>query len=354
MEVRQTIYGGRSYHAARALLKGEVLLRELPAVSAVYGDFRKEVCAYCWRYCYARARPAARAPSTDVAASDRSSERSTANGVSEAAGSAQRAADLPGYGKLWPYRVGESSRACSPLCQTRALARSSSEAPVQDWLDRIPSLRKRHDARSADGVRVDWDWLRLAFDARRLRELGADGRGDGSASWEELVGLQDDWPAVTTSERAQMRRVADVLAEMFPHDPADHFEMVRTVVGRSRCNCFGIWELYQTPLPGCDDAESTEGDDMPGESFPEAEMLGWGVYPRSSYFNHSCTPNVKKVRKGRTLEFVPMREIADGEELLISYLGDRSYNDGTERRAALKEWGFDCMCAQCRSEQGLA
>lgn len=86
-----------------------------------------------------------------------------------------------------------------------------------------------------------------------------------------------------------------------------------------------------------------------------AEMFGYGVWPAASYFNHSCAPNVGKRRVGRTWEFWAEKEIVQGEELCISYMGgDERDLDVGERRGRTGEiWGFVCGCARCVEEEEM-
>jgi hypothetical protein len=89
------------------------------------------------------------------------------------------------------------------------------------------------------------------------------------------------------------------------------------------------------------------GEDGAGE-----EYMGYALYPDASYFNHSCEPNLAKRRQGRQWNFWAAREIAEGEECCISYLGgDEKALDVYERRARLREvWGFECSCVRCVRE----
>ncbi|KAG9071346.1 hypothetical protein KI688_005557 [Linnemannia hyalina] len=68
------------------------------------------------------------------------------------------------------------------------------------------------------------------------------------------------------------------------------------------------------------------------------ELLGFAVFPRASFFNHSCRPNIQKKRrqssrdvKARQMEYWSTGVIKEGEECCISY-GDISTGVG-ERRA---------------------
>jgi SET domain-containing protein len=99
-------------------------------------------------------------------------------------------------------------------------------------------------------------------------------------------------------------------------------------LSRHLSNSFGIWELPITS---------------------ESENLGSAMYPSASYFNHSCSPNVMKVRLGREIQFVTSREVHSGEELCISY--GHTERAVEERRQVLQDcWGFDCNCNRCINE----
>ncbi|KPI43492.1 putative protein lysine methyltransferase SET6 [Cyphellophora attinorum] len=82
------------------------------------------------------------------------------------------------------------------------------------------------------------------------------------------------------------------------------------------------------------------------------EFLGYGVWPEASFFNHSCNPNVRKVRNGRQWSFTVARDVEQGEELCITYLGGEEKElDVVERRKRLQtEWGFMCGCERCQKE----
>lgn len=88
------------------------------------------------------------------------------------------------------------------------------------------------------------------------------------------------------------------------------------------------------------------------------EFLGWGVWPEASFFNHSCQPNVRKQREGRTWSFYiaedGLSSVKAGHQLCITYLGGDERNlDVRERRYRLQEqWGFVCGCERCIAEAG--
>lgn len=82
------------------------------------------------------------------------------------------------------------------------------------------------------------------------------------------------------------------------------------------------------------------------------EYMGYALFPDASYFNHSCRPNLAKVRVERRWVFTAHRDIDVGEECCITYLGGEEKDmDVEERRARLREhWGFVCMCVRCCEE----
>ncbi|KDQ53917.1 hypothetical protein JAAARDRAFT_197024 [Jaapia argillacea MUCL 33604] len=105
---------------------------------------------------------------------------------------------------------------------------------------------------------------------------------------------------------------------------------VRELQARDAGNSFGIW---QQPSGG------------------ESEMFGWGIWVSASFFNHSCDPNVHKVRNGRIFEFYTSSDVEEGEELCISYGFIDDDLDVKERREGLKEsWYFECECSRCLEE----
>ncbi|TBU30733.1 hypothetical protein BD311DRAFT_863953 [Dichomitus squalens] len=104
---------------------------------------------------------------------------------------------------------------------------------------------------------------------------------------------------------------------------------VRTALGIDPGNSFGVWEV---PL------------------MDESECLGFAVYPIASFFNHHCSPNVRKEREGRTLRFVTTRTVEEGEELCISYGHVEGMDWATRQQELLEGWYFSCRCSRCKSE----
>ena len=268
--VKSTQYGGRGTFATCDIPKSTLVLRDSPTISTLFDDFRKEVCVTCFAY--------------------------------------QGGSNLK-------FPVGQSSRACSQECR---LAFSGTNSKLQDFWDLVQTSKKKIDD-------VNYDLLRFCLSAYH------------SALYEprkfrEMLVLQDDYSMTTDLEKNSELGVVKALTLLFPDSPLAFPELVQQMLGRSKCNCFGIWEQDH------------------GESFSESEMFGYALYVKSSFFNHSCSPNVTKLRIGREMQFTTTTNVLQGDELTISYLGDREYSNITERRRALESWGFDCLCSLCVME----
>ena len=84
------------------------------------------------------------------------------------------------------------------------------------------------------------------------------------------------------------------------------------------------------------------------------EDIGRALFPLAALFNHGCRPNVSwdaSYRNGCIMECKALSDIAEGQELLISYM-DPVYLqslDAAERRQYLyKHRHFLCACELCR------
>ena len=77
-----------------------------------------------------------------------------------------------------------------------------------------------------------------------------------------------------------------------------------------------------------------------------------GLYDVVSRINHSCAPNAVwtwvKGDKSRVVKQVRIvREIKEGEEILVRYWGMDRFASRDERQARLREWNFTCICEVC-------
>lgn len=90
-----------------------------------------------------------------------------------------------------------------------------------------------------------------------------------------------------------------------------------------------------------------------GFPFNEQATLGWSVHTQASLMNHSCAPNCY-VANGDIDDFgimnvVAKKDIAKGEELMISYVDLTKITDDQERLDYLYEnYCFVCKCSRCK------
>ncbi|KAF6841525.1 set domain-containing protein 5 [Colletotrichum musicola] len=76
-----------------------------------------------------------------------------------------------------------------------------------------------------------------------------------------------------------------------------------------------------------------------------------GIFPRIAKLNHSCRPNAVSVPVGGRRVIWAGRDIAAGEEVMITYAP--LTQDAETRRARLAQWGFRCDCQACTaSDEG--
>jgi len=100
----------------------------------------------------------------------------------------------------------------------------------------------------------------------------------------------------------------------------------RALLLRSECNAFSYW--------------SSDG---------AQDQFGLGLFLEAAMYNHTCSPNVGKILRGRTMCFVALCAIEPGEELRICYVG--LDEDRATRRGILKtHFHFDCACERCAKE----
>ena len=85
--------------------------------------------------------------------------------------------------------------------------------------------------------------------------------------------------------------------------------------------------------------------------------LGTALFSVQSGFNHDCDPNAEPMKGEQDITgacvIVARKDIAEGEEITISYLDDDS-KSRDERQDALADYGFVCRCARCEQELALA
>ncbi|KAI9500239.1 hypothetical protein BX070DRAFT_230436 [Coemansia spiralis] len=121
-----------------------------------------------------------------------------------------------------------------------------------------------------------------------------------------------------------------------------HFshEQFRSVYFREMANSFGIWEVTEDDIGQQPQAQLKSA---------ESEWLGFSIYPTAVYFNHSCAPNIRKVRTARMMSFISCRDIEQGEELFITY-GSVAEAAPLRRSRLQQNFFFECVCDRCLAE----
>ena len=81
-------------------------------------------------------------------------------------------------------------------------------------------------------------------------------------------------------------------------------------------------------------------------------LTGTGLYPNGSFFNHSCDPNVNHMSFGDVTVFRANRDVLQGEELCISYIGsDLLCESRSVREEFIGSRDFSCACKKCQTPE---
>ncbi|EJD35329.1 SET domain-containing protein [Auricularia subglabra TFB-10046 SS5] len=331
-EIRQTAYSGRGVFASQHIPAGQHVYSTSPTpVHVLYRIFRREVCGWCFAYDGGRTYKIA----------------TTWNGVSVQWFCSDVCRDR------WDMELGELGR--------------ESWAILEGWLKKakIHDEEGEEDQPSSGTVDAAWETaerdgshllaVRQAVqqtkaDRRSLsRALNAPAHPDtisfllsgilaactnpsAFALLRQLEGVSTPYRS-TAQLHAHLASYQTLLA-LLPVPLLSHVtpDILRTLSSVDAHNSFGIWS------------------DAPGRG----EMLGYGIWPDASFFNHSCHPVIaQRVREGRTWSFVASRDAAPDEEVTISYLSAdelRELNVEQRRQCLQRNWGFVCMCARCVEE----
>ncbi|XP_012566679.1 histone-lysine N-methyltransferase SMYD3 isoform X1 [Hydra vulgaris] len=82
----------------------------------------------------------------------------------------------------------------------------------------------------------------------------------------------------------------------------------------------------------------------------ELNSLGTGIFSSASLFNHSCDPNCVATFNGRDISIRAIKPIAEGEELMLSYISILATSD--VRQLELREsYMFTCKCTVCSRKE---
>ncbi|KAG1867582.1 hypothetical protein C8R48DRAFT_632829 [Suillus tomentosus] len=348
--LRTTPHGGRSLFPIQPIAEGtSIFTCEAPFAHVIYKDYRREVCAQCFAYAASTFRSIGDPRTWSIR-----SCRVTAETVWfctdeckvtwESGVIGPLIADINALlGKAKIATRKNSARDGYDLI----LPNGPPAQITQDYIDKawadveeLVSSRARLSSYCSTMNLEDMELeisrsvasaivQRYVFD-HRLASLATSPIISTLDPWTEVLDLQNSElsnvslrPYILTAHL----RVYTFLCHSLPKHLRLYVPTVRHILARDTGNAFGIWD----------------GDHRD-------EMLGWGIWVGASYFNHSCCPNVKKTRVGRTIHFTTSRSVEIGEELCISYI-DTSQAIAQRRQDLENSWFFKCACQRCQSEE---
>ena len=78
-------------------------------------------------------------------------------------------------------------------------------------------------------------------------------------------------------------------------------------------------------------------------------LIGVGVYPQASYFNHSCHPGTARYNIGRTMVLRSLVPVAQGQEISENYGPVFYFKSKSDRQRELgARYWFKCHCKACQ------
>jgi len=78
------------------------------------------------------------------------------------------------------------------------------------------------------------------------------------------------------------------------------------------------------------------------------QPVGKAFYQMTSFFNHSCLPNVGCDFEGSKIRLTVAEDVRAGEQLFISYLNNPNMTQKETRDFLWLHYGFKCQCALCQ------
>ncbi|KAI0331499.1 SET domain-containing protein [Cubamyces sp. BRFM 1775] len=388
LHIRTDPHSGRKYHASAPLPKGTDLLGPCTPYSyTIWKRFRNEVCAECWRYDGGRRGFLTRRddeglelglPAGDTRVQDHRSSISAGLWFCDAK-CQNKWMTREGVEAVDLLRQLESARQKKPKPKPKSDA-GGQEAAIEitrevverAWetvraKERSPKEMRRWKDLQLEDYEADMARYVLLALHRYHREQCSRHRdspqpcedstkspkGDHERSeWQTFASLQSNemqllkvCPEILEHQTRiyqllKARFGSRITADSAPDADASGcdepalanlvtIDNVRTILGVDPGNSFGVWEM-----PVMD----------------ESECLGFAVYPRASFFNHHCAPNVQKEREGRTLRFLTTCGVEAEEELCISYGHVENMDLQTRRQELLEGWYFECRCSRCTAE----
>lgn len=337
--IKETPHSGRGVYASTPIAAGSLLFETSDvAAKCVYREYRKEVCAQCFKYDRGRSWKLKNPIAGVVFCCRECHDQWTAENALRGAIPAVALAAVEGLrgksGKTeeeWEEEGEEkdSRPTEQEICDAWTQAEEVATKIRSARLSPHPTKSDRRALAQTLAIQPIRDILSFLLSATLCKALDPD-------LWSSVLDLAEEKEPYISRQSLDMHilsyhhLLAIMPTEVLPNITAD---TIKTVAQKSSHNVFNIWSQ--------DLNDGTTGG---------SECLGYALWPSASYFNHSCAPNVRKKREGRMWRFWADREIGEGEELCISYLGgDEKSMSREERMEKLKKnWGFDCACAWCK------
>lgn len=390
IHVETTKYGGRGYFSSvRIPANTTVLSCDSPITSAVFRQYKKDTCAYCFKCdfhkpCKVRIAETALLPSVFSAELEKNKKIANALKVSNKTAYAglffcsEQCRDdwaaledpfgvltvvlnlidqsVPNRPKNLPNDVDDASVQrtkddINKVYLDLAWENALSTAPATDSVSpATPSKKSKKakleipyiDSAEHDNARIVAGIVVKTYVLAQLKahenELEDNARSILAAYTDDFETFDDlqsneqqliqSFPALLDSHIT----VYKFLAAVFDRTPFASYltpSLFRQALGKEAGNAFGIW---QYPV------------------FIESECLGSSIYPAPSFFNHACEHNIEKRRKGRKMEFVTTRDIDADQELYISYGMFEDLEVHERQKMLFEQWHFKCGCPKCERQ----
>lgn len=350
-QIQHTRFGGRACFSSRPLPQGTVILDAEDSLGeSISYEFRKEVCHYCLLYDHGKVmKYRIDAGNSGPIGAQMKGKRFQGAGL-------WFCSDKCREGYLRQDHILELVEGYENLlnglliCQKRSLTETIDEEKLnsvsidpqkiesrwsqlaEEWIPRIQSMKEGKKLAQLPHVTEDV-YCCARFISKALFQLKYLESESVTKSCFEVLQSNElskisRFPILLSFQIA----VYQTLHILLPPSLHDQLSIpkFRHILGAEYGNAFGIWQT--------------------GESVGDREYLGYWLFPRASFFNHSCDPNVDKIRNNRKMHFILNRNVEPGTQLCIAYNCDLGLPVNERRKTMRNNWFFDCMCDRCSSE----
>ncbi|KAJ3784779.1 hypothetical protein GGU10DRAFT_333651 [Lentinula aff. detonsa] len=307
---KTTPHGGRGLFATTLIPKDTLLMSTSPYASVVYRRYRKEVCAQCFSYAYEFNRNTWKVKyeldgsSSHFCSEICKDEWQSRHNVDNLIAIANAALDRQEKTMKKPRSTRETQNVSFP------------DSTATITMVEIDSAWKKVEETTINVVlkepldELELDTARFLASAivRRHLETTTSSSPDSctTGTWSQVLQLQDNELVYTQARPYALashlcvylflrRALWFNIPILRPY--LETSDTVRDLLARDQGNAFGLFEVA--------------GD---------SEMLGYAIFNLGSYFNHDCSPNVRKERQGQSMAFYTMRDVQPNEELCINYI----------------------------------